>query len=247
MSKQRGNQGTMAGLLGCAFGVLGIFTLGIVFVPLAALCSLIGFLNGLHGNGSGLATSALGAFLTAVGFMASPSLWFLAGGLLLASHNPPPVVANPPVAVAQPVALSAPLARAVKLTETAMAECRAMRLTGVLKTYEASAICSGDRIMQAYANADYKHMDLVAQFNAKRIEIARMEDQHRLTEAEANAQVVKALADVQAIERRHCCCGLRLCVLIATISTILPERPTYGAPVSLRPKDTIFSGDISAR
>jgi hypothetical protein len=203
MSAQRGNQGTMAGLLGCAFGVLGIFTLGIVFVPLAALCSLVGLLNGLSGNGSGLATSAIGAFLTAVGFMASPSLWFLTGGLLLTSHNPSPVAATPPASVARPVALSAPLARAVKDTETAIVECNAMRLNGVLKTYEASAICSGDRIMQAYANADYKHMDLVAQLNAKRIEIARMVDQHLLTEAQANEQIAKVLADVQAIERQH--------------------------------------------
>jgi hypothetical protein len=203
MSAQRGNQGTMAGIFGCVFGVLGIFTLGIVFVPLAALCSLIGLLNGLGGNGSGLATSALGAFLAAIGFMTSPSLWFLTGGLLLASHNPSPAVAAPPVAVAQPVALSSPLARAVKETETAIAECRTMRLNGVLKTYEASAICSGDRITQAYANADYAHMDLVSQFNAGRIDIARMQDQHRLTDAQANEQLKKVLADVQAIERQR--------------------------------------------
>jgi hypothetical protein len=203
MSAQRGNQGTMAGIFGCVFGVLGIFTLGIVFVPLAALCSLVGLLNGLGGNGSGLATSALGAFLTAVGFMASPSLWFLTGGLLLASHNPPPVAANPPVSVAQPVALSAPLARAVKEAETAIADCRAMRQNGVLKTYEASAICSGNRMMQAYADADYRHMDLIAQFNAKRIELSRMVDQHQLTEAQASDQMKKALSDVQAVEQQR--------------------------------------------
>jgi hypothetical protein len=203
MSTQRGNQGTMAGLLGCVFGVLGILTLGIVFVPLAALCSLVGLLNGLSGNGSGLATSALGSFLTAVGFMASPSLWFLAGGLLVASHNQPSVATNPPVSAAQPAALSAPLARASKEAENAISECRAMRLNGVLKTYEASAICSGNRMMQAYAAVDYKHMDLIAQFNAKRIEISRMVAQHRLTEAQANEQIKNVLSDLQALERQR--------------------------------------------
>jgi hypothetical protein len=34
--------GIVAGLLGCLFGVLGILTLGIIFVPLAALCAAIG-------------------------------------------------------------------------------------------------------------------------------------------------------------------------------------------------------------
>jgi hypothetical protein len=203
MSAQRGNQGTMAGLLGCAFGVLGILTLGIVFVPLAALCSLVGLLNGLSGNGSGIATSALGFFLTAVGFMFSPSLWFLTGGLLVASHNQPRVATNPPVIATQPAALSAPLARAVKEAENAIYECRTMRLNGILKTYEASAVCSGDRMMQAYADADYRHMDLIAQFNAKRIEISRMVDQHRLTEAQAGEQMKKALSDLQAVEQQR--------------------------------------------
>src|SRR5665811_644497 len=33
---RRGNPGVVAGVLGCVFGILSIFTLGIVFVPLAA-------------------------------------------------------------------------------------------------------------------------------------------------------------------------------------------------------------------
>jgi hypothetical protein len=199
----------MAGLLGCVFGVLGIFTLGILFVPLAAICSLVGLLNGLSGNGSGLATSVLGAFLTAAGFMASPSLWFLAGGLLVASHNQPSVAANPPVTASSPLTAAPALAqnlliaRAIKEAESAMAECRVMRQNGVLKSYEASAICSGDRMMQAFTDANYKHMDLVAQFTAKRIEISRMQDQHRITEAQANEQLNKAFSDLQAAERKR--------------------------------------------
>ena len=34
----------VAGILGCLFGVLGILTLGIVFVPLAIVCTVVGFL-----------------------------------------------------------------------------------------------------------------------------------------------------------------------------------------------------------
>jgi hypothetical protein len=67
---------------------LGIFTLGIVFVPLAALCCAVGLLLALAGRSvSGFFVSLVGTFLTVVAFIFSPSLWFLAGGLLIASQN----------------------------------------------------------------------------------------------------------------------------------------------------------------
>ena len=81
--ERRGSPGVVAGLLGCVFGILGIFTLGFVFVPLAAVCSLIGLLRGLMGmSGAGIGLSVLGMVLTIVGFIFSPSLWLLfAAGL----------------------------------------------------------------------------------------------------------------------------------------------------------------------
>ena len=86
-SDRQGSAGLAAGVLGCVLGVLGIFTTGIVFVPLAALCSVIGLLRGLTGgSGSGFAVSFLGIVLTGVGFAVSPSLWFFAAGLFVASH-----------------------------------------------------------------------------------------------------------------------------------------------------------------
>lgn len=76
--ERRGSPGVVAGLLGCVFGILGIFTLGFVFVPLAAVCSLIGLLRGLMGmSGAGIGLSVLGIVLTIVGFIFSPSLWLL--------------------------------------------------------------------------------------------------------------------------------------------------------------------------
>jgi hypothetical protein len=69
------------------FAVLGIFTLGIIFVPLAAVCSVIGLLLAIAGrSSSGFLVSLLGGLLTTVGFILSPILWFLAGGLLVASQ-----------------------------------------------------------------------------------------------------------------------------------------------------------------
>ncbi len=42
--------GMVAGLLGCVFGVLAILTSGIIFVPLAALCAVIGLVRGVGGR-----------------------------------------------------------------------------------------------------------------------------------------------------------------------------------------------------
>jgi hypothetical protein len=79
-------EGVVAGLMACIFAALGIFTLGIVFVPLAALCSAIGLLLAMAGrSGSGFAISTLGGVLTVIGFVFSPGLWLLVGGALFAS------------------------------------------------------------------------------------------------------------------------------------------------------------------
>jgi hypothetical protein len=89
--KRRRSTGVLAGMLGCVFGAFGIVTLGIVFVPLAALCSVIGLLRGLAGlSGAGIAVSLLGGVLTILGFVFSPGLWLLAGGLLVASQAQEP-------------------------------------------------------------------------------------------------------------------------------------------------------------
>jgi hypothetical protein len=76
-------------VLGCLFGILGILTWWpIVFVPLAAICAVVGLLNGFFGlNAAGIGTSVLAGALTVIGFAVSPSLWVLVGGLLVASHN----------------------------------------------------------------------------------------------------------------------------------------------------------------
>jgi hypothetical protein len=76
--RQNGNPGMVAGLLGCGLGILGIFTVGILFVPLAALCSLIGVIRGaMGGSGAGIGVSILGIILAIWGFVMSPSLWLL--------------------------------------------------------------------------------------------------------------------------------------------------------------------------
>lgn len=76
--RSSGSPGVVAGLLGCGLAVIGIFTIGFVFVPLAAICSMVGVVRGVIGrNGGGIGVSLLGLALTVAGFVLSPSLWLL--------------------------------------------------------------------------------------------------------------------------------------------------------------------------
>jgi hypothetical protein len=88
--KRAGHQGVLAGLLGCAFGILGIFTLGIIFVPLGILCSVVGLLRAIFVlSGPGIGCSVLGIILSAWGVVTSPSLWMiLIGAGILTAHLP---------------------------------------------------------------------------------------------------------------------------------------------------------------
>ena len=71
------------GAIGCALAVLGILTLGVVFIPLAAVFSLIGILFGLADRGGlGFIVSAVAVALTCVGAIVSPGVWLLIAGLL---------------------------------------------------------------------------------------------------------------------------------------------------------------------
>ncbi|MGH6875831.1 MAG: hypothetical protein ACREHV_00475 [Rhizomicrobium sp.] len=102
--QHRGQGGVLAGILGCIFGVLGIFSFGLIFVPLAALCSLIGFVRGIGGRSpAGIGTSILAAMLCFWGFAVSPSLWALLAAGIIAQHVSAPAPSAPapnPAAVA---------------------------------------------------------------------------------------------------------------------------------------------------
>ena len=84
----KANQGVLLGIVGCCFGILGIVLFGLIFVPLAILCSFLGLLRGMmHRSAAGLAASVVGLLLSAVGFCLSPSLLLLTGGLLVAAQS----------------------------------------------------------------------------------------------------------------------------------------------------------------
>jgi hypothetical protein len=75
--------GMLAGLLGCVFGLLGILTIEAIFVPLAALCAVVGlFCCVADRNVAGIGTSLLAGVLSITGFMVSPTLWLIAAGYI---------------------------------------------------------------------------------------------------------------------------------------------------------------------
>lgn len=107
--QHKGDAGLLAGIFGCVFGLLGIFTFGIIFVPLAALCGVIGVIRGIAGgSASGIGSSVLAAALAVWGFVVSPSLWLLLGMGIIASHVSPEQSTAAPVGA--PTLHSAPSA-----------------------------------------------------------------------------------------------------------------------------------------
>lgn len=72
--------GVVPGLIACVLAVAGIFSIGIVFVPLALLFLCFGLLFAiLGGSGSGLGYNFLGLILIIVATLASPVLLGIIG------------------------------------------------------------------------------------------------------------------------------------------------------------------------
>lgn len=70
------NDGVVAGVFACVFGLLGMFSIGLIFVPLAAFCTMIGLVRGLTGPSvGGIGVSLLGAVVTALAIVVSPTVW----------------------------------------------------------------------------------------------------------------------------------------------------------------------------
>jgi hypothetical protein len=113
-----------------------------------------------------------------------------------------PVTETPSAAVpTQPA--EDPLTVASKAAISAANECRAKRLSGELKTYVESVECSNPRIVEAWSAANYKYMDLVKSFAAKRLELARRVDRGELSEDQNQRQIADFYSWLRAEERRR--------------------------------------------
>jgi hypothetical protein len=113
-------------------------------------------------------------------------------------------VAAPPVPAPQPISAqtnSPAMVAAGNEAVTAINECRAKRLAGELKTYVESVRCSNPRIVQAYTRANYRYMDLIALFTAKRMLVSERLDRKQISEVDAGVENQQAFADIVTEEK----------------------------------------------
>lgn len=77
-------QSNTMGILAIVFAILGIFFLGIIFVPLALLFSIIAFYQASKKRASWV-IPIIAVILTVIAFWTSPTLWAIFGISTLAS------------------------------------------------------------------------------------------------------------------------------------------------------------------
>ena len=74
------NSGIIPGIIACVLAILGMFTIGTLFVPLAVLVALIGTIIAVRSrNAGGIGVALLAWILTVVGLLLSPVLLSLLG------------------------------------------------------------------------------------------------------------------------------------------------------------------------
>lgn len=74
-------KGMIPAIIGCISGVLAILTIGVVFFPIALICTIIAFIFSIKSKyGAAIAVSCLSLILTIAGFVFSPTLWLLVFG-----------------------------------------------------------------------------------------------------------------------------------------------------------------------
>jgi len=72
--------GVVPGIIACVLAVLGIFTIGMVFVPLAAIVTLVGtIIAAKNAHWGGIGVNVLAWVLTLVGLFTSPALLAVIG------------------------------------------------------------------------------------------------------------------------------------------------------------------------
>jgi hypothetical protein len=89
------------------------------------------------------------------------------------------------------------------IAEAAIAECKAKRLRGELKTYKASVECSNPKVFAAYKAAGDPNLDLLNILLAARLVGAENVDKKRVTEAEYQLQLAELNSRLEEERRRR--------------------------------------------
>jgi hypothetical protein len=189
-------------------GIFAVLVAGAVFVNYGTL-SPCDALRETVRRQDGLARILPDALITAaIEANAGPLTPMKCVGLLLSKQNtsvastPAPVAPPPPQAsISQPP--HDPMVIAQNEMVAAITECRNKRIDGTLKTYVASAQCANPRIVQAFSRASYRYMDLIAAFNAQRLQISERVDRKQITEADAQVEIQKLFASVVEAEKQR--------------------------------------------
>lgn len=72
--------GNLSGIFACVFAVLAVFTVALLFLPLALLFAFIGFIQSLEAkNGSGVMISVVSVIISIGAVIVSPTIWFVFG------------------------------------------------------------------------------------------------------------------------------------------------------------------------
>lgn len=72
--------GLIPAIIGCIAGVLAVITIGMVFFPIALICTIAGFILSIKTKyGLAIGLSFLSLILTIAGFVFSPTLWAMVG------------------------------------------------------------------------------------------------------------------------------------------------------------------------
>jgi hypothetical protein len=155
---------------------------------------------------------------------------------LITPQKSPPTVATPrgppalhPQGLPPPIASPPDLANedsvkaAVRQAERAANECKAKRLRGELPSRVASARCSNPRIIEAFANAHYRYMDLIELYAEKSLQLALIQDRNKTADELADLENAQLFAElVEAGRRREA---------PASNASTLNSSPAGGEPV----------------
>jgi len=202
------NTSNAAGIASFIFGLISIFFMAPIFVPLAILFGIVAIAS------KQIAWGIIGLVCAFFGFLTSPILMAMFAVTTILSSSP---TENTKPSEPQPVQQTQPQQSAFQIQQQyiegmkeanlialdAVQECKNKHLSGKLKTFVETAKCSNTNVEAAYLNANYMYMDLQRLVNAKRLEISEKVDNQTLTETQGELELAEFKVRVNEMAARR--------------------------------------------
>lgn len=165
-----------------------------------------------------------------------PKMIFVAGVVVVLS-----ACTNP--AVEAQKRYTAALQQAAAEKTAAMQECHAKYINGEFKTHVTEVQCSNPRIIAAYQQANYRDIDLIQLFTAKRLEVAEKVDNKTLTDAQAQLEMAQFNSQLTGEMQRRDMVNSRMAAQRAMAAASImgamrqsqPAPPTASLPIPYVP------------